>query len=65
MATTELPDVLTPRQVATFLGIGRDKTYALLAAGELPAVKLGRTYRTPRRALEEWLERQAAESLTS
>ena len=69
MATTKKApedlDVLTPAQLAEYLSLGRDKVYAMLAAGELPAVKLGRTYRTPRRALEEWLERQAAESLTS
>ncbi len=58
-------DVLTPMEVAAFLGIGRDKTYQMLAAGELPSVRLGRTYRIPRRALEEWLARRAAESLTS
>ena len=62
MATTKLPDVLTPSEVANFLGIGRDKTYRLLAAGEIPSVKLGRTYRTPRRTLEEWLERKSLSS---
>ena len=69
MATTKkLPDdldVLTPTQLADYLSLGRDKTYEMLAAGRIPAVKLGRTYRIPRRALEEWLERQAAESLSS
>ena len=69
MATTKkLPDdldVLTPVQLAEYLALGRDKVYALLAAGRIPAVKLGRTYRIPRRALEEWLERQAVESLSS
>ena len=57
--------VMTPKEVASFLGLGRDKTYALLASGQLPSVKLGRTYRTPRKALEEWLERRATESLSS
>ena len=59
------PTVLTPREVAAFLSIGRDKTYRMLAAGEIPSVRLGRTYRTPRRALEEWLARQAAKSLST
>lgn len=69
MATTKkIPDdleVLTPRQLAEYLSLGRDKVYAMLAAGQLPAVKLGRTYRTPRKALEEWLERKASASLSS
>lgn len=66
-ATKKIPDdldVLTPTQLAEYLSLGRDKVYAMLAAGQLPAVKLGRTYRIPRRALEEWLQRQAAESLS-
>ncbi len=66
--TKKIPDdldVLTPAQLAEYLSLGRDKVYAMLAAGRIPAVKLGRTYRIPRRALEEWLERRAAESLSS
>ena len=69
MATTKkLPEdleVLTPTQLAAYLSMGRDKVYELLGAGRIPAVKFGRTYRIPRKPLEEWLERQAAESLSS
>ena len=66
--TKKLPDdleVLTPIQVAGYLSLGRDKVYAMLAAGKIPAVKLGRTYRIPRKSLEGWLARQAVESLSS
>ena len=62
---TRLPDVLTPKQVAEYLQLGRDKTYQMLRSGELPGVRVGRTYRIPRRLLEEWLARGATNSLTS
>ena len=62
---TKLPDVLTPKQVADYLQLGRDKTYQMLRSGELPSVRLGRTYRIQRLALDDWLARRAAESLTS
>ena len=62
---TRLPDVLTPKQVAEYLQLGRDKTYQMLRSGELPGVRVGRTYRIPRRLLDDWLARRAAESLTS
>ena len=62
---TKLPDVLTPKQVADYLQLGRDKTYQMLRSGELPGVRVGRTYRIPRRLLDDWLARRAAESLTS
>ncbi len=66
MATTKkLPDVLTPRQVMDYLQLGRDSVYQLLASGDLPGARIGRSWRVPRRALEEWLERQAVESLSS
>ena len=62
---TRLPDVLTPKQVAEYLQLGRDKTYQMLKSGELPCARIGRTYRIQRRALDDWLARRAAESLTS
>lgn len=62
---TKLPDVLTPKQVADYLQLGRDKTYQMLASGELPSVKLGRTYRIRKCALDDWLARGATKSLTS
>jgi len=62
---TKLPAVMTPKQVAGYLQLGRDKTYQMLKSGELPCVRIGRTYRIQRCALEDWLARRAAESLTS
>lgn len=38
------------------LGIGRSKLYALLAAGELPVVRIGRATRIPTAALACWVE---------
>ncbi len=62
---TKLPEVLTPKQVADYLQLGRDKTYQMLKCGELSSVRLGRTYRIQRRALDDWLARGATKSLTS
>ena len=64
-ARKQLPDVLTPRQVMAYLQLGRDSVYQLLSSGALPSVRIGRTYRVPRRSLEQWLEQQTAESLPS
>ena len=55
---TKLPDVMTPKQVADYLQLGRDKTYQMLKSGELPCVRIGRTYRIQRRALDDWLRSQ-------
>lgn len=42
------------KAAAAFLGIRRAKLYTLLAAGELPSVKIGKSRRIPRRALIEF-----------
>ena len=55
------PLLFRPEEAAKALGLGRTKTYQLLAAGELPKVVIGRAVRVPRVALEAWIARQVAE----
>jgi excisionase family DNA binding protein len=40
------------------LSIGRTKAWQLVASGEVPAVKIGRSVRVSRKELEGWLEEQ-------
>lgn len=49
------PLLLTVREAAALLRISRNSTYELIARNELPSVRLGRTIRVPRHALEAWL----------
>lgn len=51
---TELGEILTPADVQHVLGIGRNATYALLASGKLPSIRV-----TPRRII---VTRQALEA---
>ncbi len=48
--------LLRAEEVAHLLGIGRSKVYELIAAGELPVVRVGRSLRVNRLALERWIE---------
>ncbi len=48
----DLPDLLTVPEVATLLRIGRGKAYSLVRQGDLPSLKLGRTLRIPKSAVE-------------
>ena len=50
------PLLLKAEEVAKLLRIGRSKVFAMLAAGELPVVRLGRSVRVPRAPLEGWIE---------
>jgi excisionase family DNA binding protein len=49
--------LLSVEEVARALGIGRSKTYELIAAGELESVHIGRAARIPVTAVEDFVER--------
>lgn len=51
----DLPDVLTPAEVQSFLRLGRNATYDLLKNGRLRCVRLGQKYLIPREALGDLL----------
>jgi excisionase family DNA binding protein len=53
MAKFTTPQLLTIVDAARLLGISRSKLYELLADGELPSVRIGRTRRIAASALEE------------
>jgi excisionase family DNA binding protein len=48
-------DVLTVRQAAEFLKIGRTQLYDAIGRGEIPHRKIGRSIRLSRAALVAWL----------
>ena len=49
---------LTLREMQEMFSIGRTKAWQLVASGEVPAVKIGRSVRVSRKELEGWLEEQ-------
>lgn len=57
--TTAAQDQLLyrPEDAARLLDIGRSTLFELLASGEVPSVRIGRSRRVPRAALEAYVER--------
>jgi excisionase family DNA binding protein len=55
----ELPDVrfLTVAEVAALMRVSKMTVYRLVHAGELPAVRFGRSYRVPESAVTDALRR--------
>lgn len=49
--------LLSVGEVARALGVGRSKTYELIAAGELEVVHIGRCARVPLDSAEAYVER--------
>ena len=50
--------LLKPAEAAETLGIGRTRVYEMLASGELPSIRIGRSIRIPVNALNQWVENQ-------
>lgn len=48
--------VMTAQEVASYLRISQATVYKLARSGEIPAVRLGRSWRFRRDLLEKWLE---------
>ena len=56
--------LLTIKQVAARLAIGRTTVYELIAKEELKTVRIGRARRVPESALEQWIAQQLDEQET-
>ncbi len=51
--------LIKPMEAARMLSIGKTTIYELLATGEIPSKRIGRSIRIPAKALEEWVEKEA------
>ena len=55
------PLLLKATEAGQLLGLGRSKVFAMVPAGELPVIRIGRSVRIPRQALERWIRDQTIE----
>ena len=53
------PLLLRADEAAALLAIGRTKVFEMMAAGELPVIRIGRCVRIPKDQLERWIGDQA------
>ncbi len=59
----EVPDVrfLTVAEVAAIMRVSKMTVYRLVHAGELPAIRFGRSYRVPETAVADAMQRPIAD----
>lgn len=50
------PDAYTVEQVAAKLQMSKWSAYEAIRQGQIPAIRVGRLIRVPRRSFEQWLE---------
>lgn len=48
-------DILTIAELCEILMIGRNRAYELLKTGELKGFQIGRTWKIPKKAVEEYI----------
>ncbi len=53
--------LLTPQECSETIQVGRSRMYELLASGDIPSVKIGRSIRIPIDALKKWIEDQQSD----
>ena len=47
--------LLRPAEAAEAIGVSRSRMYELLASGDVPSIRVGRTVRVPVAALQAWI----------
>lgn len=64
MSSGERLRYLTVAEVAELMRVSRMTVYRLVNRGELPAVRVGRSFRVPQDALDAYLRENSVEGLT-
>ena len=52
-------EVMTVDEVAVYLQVGDRTIYKMASEGAMPATKIAGSWRFPRKAIDEWLRREA------
>jgi excisionase family DNA binding protein len=55
----DIPDILTVKEMASFLKIGITKSYELCRIEGFPSINFGKKIRIPKEALQTWINNQA------
>ena len=55
--------VLSVKDLQSILPFGKSKIYALVKAGALPVIKVGRNYVTTEAAVEQWLQKHMGDTI--
>lgn len=51
-----LPDILDPKMISQYLGIGYAKALELVKKGFFPVIRVGNGFKVPKHSFAAWLE---------
>jgi excisionase family DNA binding protein len=52
-------DILTIKEISDYLKVSEKTIYRMVSRGEIPAFKMGTTWRFQKSAIEEWIKNQS------
>ena len=55
---TQLPELMTIKELQSYLGVGKDKAYALVKSKSFPSLKIGGRYYIIKTDFVVWLGKQ-------
>lgn len=55
---TQLPELMSVKELQNYLGIGKDKAYELVKSKSFPSLKIGGRYYIAKPDFVEWIGRQ-------
>ena len=58
-------EIMTTPEVARYLRLAEATIYKLAQAGEIPAVKVGRTWRFKKELIDEWFRQESSRNSPS
>lgn len=58
-------EIMTTQEVAEYLRLAEATIYKLAQSGEIPAVKVGRTWRFKKELIDEWFRQEAMQNARS
>ncbi len=50
--------LLKVMEAGEMLGVGRSRMYEMLYTGEIPSIRIGKSYRIPLKSLNQWVEQK-------
>jgi len=57
-------EIMTAPEVAQYLRLDKATIYRLAQAGEIPAVKVGRTWRFKKELIDKWLQDESMQRMS-
>jgi excisionase family DNA binding protein len=54
--------IMTVHDVAEYLRLSEAKVYKMARAGQIPAIRMGKTWRFKRELIDEWIRQKAEDS---